>query len=347
MANKKSTRKYISVKALVQMIEEKLKTANNITIENIALKSKVGHGKKFIDHYDHFPTEYVDFDKFKYCTNADSGCHIQITFRNCQLCDVELAMISHNNNNGLNIWYENSDVMHFNFRISRGIHDIHFNNCKVQNCKFKDANDYYIYGARTEYTFDDDTTCEYCVFENCKGSCITHYNHEKFIHCKFGKCNFTNCDLSRVTFTDCEADILTTGFYMACPEKGDYIGFKKACVYTDDKGKNITTQYQKRKFSGHVNVNYVIVELRIPSDAKRSSATTNKCRASKATVISITSIDEKKKYKKAIAAHDREFTYEVNKTVTPRNGFEENRWDECAPGIHHFITRREAVDYHI
>lgn len=48
-----------------------------------------------------------------------------------------------------------------------------------------------------------------------------------------------------------------TAYYaMQCPEKGAYIGYKKA------EGK--------------------IVELEIQADAKRSSATTRKCRASKA-----------------------------------------------------------------
>jgi hypothetical protein len=30
--------------------------------------------------------------------------------------------------------------------------------------------------------------------------------------------------------------------------------------------------------------------------------------------------------------------------VTP-DSFDEDRWHECAPGIHFFITRQEAVDY--
>lgn len=347
MAKQKSTRKYITAQALASMIEEKLKKEANITIENIALKSKVAHGVRVIDHYDHFPTTYVDYDVFKNSSNADSGECIRITFKNCQLCDHDFVMMNYNRSNEIDIFYEKCDVMHFDYRISSGKRETYFSDCKVQNCRFDDAGPDYIGCTRDEYHFYDGTTCEYCTFDNCKGNYITHRNKEKFIHCKFRKCNFTNCDLTNTTFTDCESDILTTGFYMACPEKGEYTAFKKACVYTDDNGKSATTQYQNRKFKGHINVNYVIVELRIPSDAKRSSATTTKCRASKATVISITSIDGKKRYKKALAAHDREFAYEVNKTVTPRNGFEENRWDECAPGIHHFITRAEAVDYHL
>ena len=42
--------------------------------------------------------------------------------------------------------------------------------------------------------------------------------------------------------------------------------------------------------------------------------------------------------------HDSSFIYEVGKTVTVDN-FDTNRWNECAPGIHFFITRGEAVQY--
>lgn len=36
--------------------------------------------------------------------------------------------------------------------------------------------------------------------------------------------------------------------------------------------------------------------------------------------------------------------YTVGKIVTVDN-FDTNRYEECAPGIHFFITRKEAVDY--
>ena len=110
-----------------------------------------------------------------------------------------------------------------------------------------------------------------------------------------------------------------TAFYATqCPEKGAYIGYKKA------GGK--------------------IVELEIQEDAKRSSATTRKCRASKAKVLSITSIDGKEHFEEAKSNYDNSFVYEVGETVEVKD-FDENRWNECSAGIHHFITRGEAERY--
>ena len=107
-----------------------------------------------------------------------------------------------------------------------------------------------------------------------------------------------------------------------CPEKGSFIGFKKALTDKEE----------------------VIVELLITEDAKRSSATSRKCRCSKAKVLSITSLDEKENFNKAYSSFDNEFVYELGKTVEP-DSFDEDRFDECSNGIHFFITRQEAVDY--
>ena len=106
-------------------------------------------------------------------------------------------------------------------------------------------------------------------------------------------------------------------FYpLTCPEKGEYTAFKKA----DEK----------------------IVELRIPADAKRLSATGRKCRANKAVVISITTLEGDPAGNEVCSDHDKDFVYRVGETVEVQN-FDENRWNECAPGIHHYITREEAV----
>ena len=106
-------------------------------------------------------------------------------------------------------------------------------------------------------------------------------------------------------------------FYpIACPEKGEYTAFKKA----DEK----------------------IVELRIPADAKRLSATGRKCRASKAVVVSITELDGTPAGNEVRSDYVKNFVYRVGETVEVKN-FDENRWNECAPGIYHYITREEAV----
>ena len=110
---------------------------------------------------------------------------------------------------------------------------------------------------------------------------------------------------------------------MVCPEEGDFIGWKKA----------------------EGNKDKVIVKLRIPSDAKRSSATTRKCRCSKAEVIAIYNLDGTEEGETTCHSdYDNSFIYEVGKTVEVTN-FSEDRWDECAKGIHFFINRQEAIDY--
>ena len=107
---------------------------------------------------------------------------------------------------------------------------------------------------------------------------------------------------------------------MTCPEVGSYTAFKKC----------------GRKY---------IVVLTIPKDALRSSATSRKCRANKAKVVRIENLDGSLSDLKQINSdYDTNFIYTVGKTVKVDN-FNPDRWYECAPGIHHFINREEAVRY--
>ena len=110
---------------------------------------------------------------------------------------------------------------------------------------------------------------------------------------------------------------------IACPEEGSFIGFKKL------------------KFD---NFDY-IVKLEIPSEAKRCSATSRKCRCEYAKVLSITGLDGSSTDIKSITNITyKACTYEVGQIVYP-DSFDEDRWNECSHGIHFFITRQEAVDY--
>ena len=88
-----------------------------------------------------------------------------------------------------------------------------------------------------------------------------------------------------------------------------------------------------------------IVKLEILSDAKRSSATTRKCRCSAAKVLSITTLDGRDDGTQFISSgRDSNFVYRVGEIVRV-DDFDENRWNECSTGIHFFITRDEAVKY--
>ena len=135
--------------------------------------------------------------------------------------------------------------------------------------------------------------------------------------------NLRNADLCRADLFGASIDqmmwdIYTVFYPLQCPESGSYIGYKKA--------------------SG------LVVELEIPADARRSSATSRKCRASKAKVLSITDINGNPAGGQVKSNYDPNFVYTIGETVEVSD-FDDDRWNECSTGIHHFITRAEAVIY--
>ena len=127
-------------------------------------------------------------------------------------------------------------------------------------------------------------------------------------------------DLRRADLQKADLQGAKNGDYpIACPEKGSFTAFKKANNY--------------------------IVELLILDDALRSSSTTRKCRCSKAKVIAITNLDSSSCDVTSIPSNcDGDFIYTIGEIVEAAN-FDNDRWNECAPGIHFFITRQEAVEY--
>lgn len=90
----------------------------------------------------------------------------------------------------------------------------------------------------------------------------------------------------------------------------------------------------------------IIVKLLIPSDAKRSNSTGRKCRANKARILDLQDRQGNSlpPDTTAYSSFDPDFTYKKGETVHVED-FDTNRWNECAPGIHFFITRIEAVKY--
>ena len=130
--------------------------------------------------------------------------------------------------------------------------------------------------------------------------------------------NLSLVNLSLVNLSCAKYNHLTSFFALQCPEEGSFVGYKKC----EDK----------------------IVKLLITEDSKRSSATSRKCRCSKAKVLSITSLDGKEKFSKVTSNYDKDFVYKVGKIVEVKD-FNKDRWNECSTGIHFFITREEAVNY--
>ena len=98
-------------------------------------------------------------------------------------------------------------------------------------------------------------------------------------------------------------------------------------------------------FVGWKKANKMIVKLLIPESAKRSSATSLKCRCSEAKVLEIQNLDgSDSKLKSVPSDGDSSFIYAIGETVKV-DDFDENRWNECSTGIHFFISREAAVLY--
>ena len=102
-------------------------------------------------------------------------------------------------------------------------------------------------------------------------------------------------------------DYTTIGIETACPETGAFEAWK--------------------------NCEGTIVKLLIPADAERSSATTRKCRASKAIVLDVICADK--------ATSGRGMIYVKGDTVIA-DSWDADRWNECSHGIHFFMNRGDA-----
>lgn len=135
-------------------------------------------------------------------------------------------------------------------------------------------------------------------------------------------------DLSDADLRDANHVQLSIAKTSILPDEGDIIGWKKA--WTD----------------GTMLPKSVIVKLLIPADAQRSNATGRKCRASTARVLDLQDKQGNSlpSDTTAYSGHDTDFTYKKGETIHVED-FDTNRWKECAPGIHFFITRIEAAEY--
>ena len=130
--------------------------------------------------------------------------------------------------------------------------------------------------------------------------------------------NLWNADLADANLKNIKTNTNTIGYHLACPEEGSFIGYKKANRY--------------------------LIKLLIPENAKRSSATTLKCRCSEARVLDIEDIKTGLKVQAVNSSYDYQFIYRVGEIVTVED-FDEDRWNECSTGIHFFMNKENAINY--
>lgn len=140
----------------------------------------------------------------------------------------------------------------------------------------------------------------------------------------YGAC-LLGADLRGADLRGANLSELTVAQTSILPDEGDIIGWKKALALDGAP---------------------IIVKLLIPSDAKRSNSTGRKCRANKARILDLQDRQGNSlpPDTTAYSSFDPDFTYKKGETVHVED-FDTNRWNECAPGIHFFITRIEAVKY--
>ena len=134
--------------------------------------------------------------------------------------------------------------------------------------------------------------------------------------------NLSGADLScaRLSYANLNGAAYTdTVLNLQCFEEGSFIAWKKL-------------------------VGDSIAKLFIPEDAKRSSATTKKCRASKAVVLAIYNRNGEE-ISEGRSRYNFGFIYRVGETVDPDH-WDDDRWSECSNGIHFFMTRKEAEEYY-
>ena len=163
----------------------------------------------------------------------------------------------------------------------------------------------------------------YCCYANLNGVDLRNADLSKadIYAADLKEANLLGTNLKNANISYAKINANTKIDYpIACPETGSFICYKKAGY-----------EY--------------IVKLQICEDAKRSSATTKKCRCSKVLVLSIENIDGSDSGLQEIESDfDSRFVYRVGE-IAEVFDFDDNRWNECAPGIHFFMDRQNAVEY--
>lgn len=246
---------------------------------------------------------------------------------------------------GINAYFANEDLSGLSFS-KACLTEAVFNNCNLQHARMGEIvaskavfNRCNFYGAQLNASVFESTRFHYCDFSAAQFSyadlsatkidnCIaysTNFSNASFRNAELNYSNFPFADFTAADLESAEVNFCNWSeakFVYAqnipkvlaaqltrCPPAGSFIGYKKLG-------------------------NGTIAKLLIPEDAERSSSTGFKCRASYAIVLE----------GDGTSIHDITFVYKTGEKVIP-SGFDKDRWQECAPGIHFYLTREEAEAY--
>lgn len=174
----------------------------------------------------------------------------------------------------------------------------------------------------------ENSSVENALFDGCpmKGA---NFKNARMVTASFRYCDMRGCNIEDANlfgavleFADLEGIVSNEGtqwFRLRCPEEGAFLGYKKC-------------------------VNDRMVQLLIPADAKRTSATLPSCRCSKAKVLTIKTFDYTQNFDEAWSLVDENFVYKKGEWVEVKN-FNEDRWQDSTTGIHFWMSRAEAQAY--
>lgn len=237
-----------------------------------------------------------------------------VSIIDCDLSEVCLDNASFKNTyiNKANFWHASFENTSFS---ETEIHNTQFRHVRFQEAQLSDVSLW-----RCDF-YDAKFMRSTLSCASFKGSNLRHVDFYQSYLTKIDFCaaNLAGASLGHAIIQDCTYDETTSFFALQCPETGSFIGYKYAEGY--------------------------IVKLQIPAKAKRSSATSRKCRCSEAKVLGIYRQNGKKAPINIVhSSYDCYFNYIVGKTVHVEN-FDENRWNECSTGIHFFLTFEEAKNY--
>ena len=216
------------------------------------------------------------------------------------------------------------------------LHETIFENASIFNCNFGDAN--LIDAKFREAQIRKTSFHSSCLFG-------TDFRNATFSECDFSESRVSETTCWQNSDFNCMPESSKYPYIpYVCPSEGSFIAWKK-CRFRPE-------HWERDRKTAFDDGCRCIVKLMIPEHAQRSSGTGRKCRASEAVVLQIQSLsgeileDDHVIYDGEVTSiFDLDFLYRVGKTVRPRHGFMNYRWQECAPGIHFFLTREEAVNY--
>jgi len=203
-----------------------------------------------------------------------------------------------------------ADLRHANLE-NADLYNANLTNADLRNAKLRNANleNTNLKYANLRNAYLRDANLEYA---DLKYADLYNANLE---NTNLRNANLRNAYLRDVDLTSVKVNYMTQGYFPICPEIGI-------------------------EFKGYKKVKGTIIELLIPKEAKRSNATTRKCRAEYAKVLKIhndTGELLNDNYEPSVL-------YKEGEIVVP-DSYDEDRWNECSNGIHFFLTKEEAENW--